>query len=85
MTSEFLMVVPPEYVEIQNATEVIRTTCGQDGMAAVIRNQAWWEVSQFMDMVGLLVPGTGVHDARMFDTGDEGEPLRLFIKWGPEI
>lgn len=83
--SEFLMIVPPEFTEIPNAAEFIAATCGEDGLSAVIANQSWWEISQFLDMVGLLLPGMGVHDARLFRTGDLENPFRFFVKWGPEL
>lgn len=83
--NDFLMIVPPEFTEIQDATRIIAAFAGEGSVVEALVRQDWNVIDQMMDFAGMLVPGTGVHDARLFRTDDGPNPLRLFVRWGPEL
>lgn len=66
--SEFLMVVPPDFIEAVDADALIRAS-DATAVASYIANGEWTPVSQLLEDGGYIAPNTLVSDARMFDTG----------------
>lgn len=78
----FLLVTPEGWVEVANATNVIGTNGGPSGLQSIIESLSWYEINEWAGIkeTPYLPEGFGVVEARMFDTGVQPDPLRLWIK-----
>lgn len=78
---DFVMVIPPGWVEIQGATSMIETW-GEDGMIDIIQRESWGDVDSMLEAAGVLPSGQTVAQARLFNTGGHnGERLRLWVRY----
>lgn len=75
--SEFLMIVPQDFIEIQDAPTFFSNHIDEATLTTYINEGNFWPITNVMEDLGQLVPGEMVVDARVFSS-------RLWIKWGPE-
>jgi len=69
---DFIMVTGEEWVEVQNATELVNQG-GMDNltMASVIAGNDWNGVREWAEAVGVITDQQTVLNARMIDSGSE--------------
>ena len=77
----FLMIVPPGWVEIPNAADLVYAY-GEDGLLDVIRRQEWGTVDGLIEAAGHLPPGKTVSEARLIGAGaDPASRVRLWCTY----
>lgn len=82
--SEFLMVVPPDWYEVQSATAVVDAfPGGEPEIQNFIASGEFAMIDPALEETGQIQPGFTIVDARMFPTGDQTERLRLWVKFAP--
>jgi hypothetical protein len=70
--SAFLLVAGPEWVEVPNASVLVRSGGMEEtALATLIQSQDWAPITSWAEEVGLLLPPTHVVNAQMFDVGAE--------------
>lgn len=80
---DFLMVIPPGWNEIPNATDLI-VVWGEDGLSLDIQQKRWGIIDGVIEAAGFLPAGHTLVEARMFDTGAEGSSrLRFWFRTEP--
>jgi len=67
--SEFLMVVPPDFIEVANAADWLREV-DEMRIATLIAEKDWPALSQILEDSGFIEPNSVIQDARLIDAGD---------------
>lgn len=67
--SDFLMVVPEGWIEVQNAADWLRSV-DEMRIATLITENDWPALSQILEDSGSIAPNTVIQDARLIDAGD---------------
>jgi len=67
--SEFLMIVPPNFVEVSNAPDWLRSV-DELRIATLITEKDWMALSQILEDSGFIEPNSVIQDARLIDAGD---------------
>lgn len=78
--SEFLMVVPEGWVEIDNATDLIANYGGEIAVQDLLSRGEFNTIDTVIEPAGLPPSGMTVMNARMFN---EGGVSRLWVQYGP--
>lgn len=76
---DFLLITSEQWTEIQDATTFIQTTVSDTQMQSYIAQQEWSAITQVMEDYGLIQSGTTVTNARMFNTGEVDNNLRMWV------
>ncbi len=77
---DFLLVVGDGWIEINNATEFVRTTTGEPQMIEFISNGEWPQLSQYLEDYGLIEPNSIITDARIINTGSGEDNIKMWFK-----
>ena len=78
MTDEFLVVVPPEWIELADSAAIV-SEVGENWISGVIINETWYEIEQVLERLGVLPEGKNVIGLRMVNNG-EGT-IKLWAKY----
>lgn len=77
--SDFVMVIPPGWIEFPEANDLINTGATPPGLVySQISGEAWGDMDTFLSSAGLLPEGKNVTSARMVQT-DNG--YRLWVQF----
>ncbi len=80
-SEDFVMVVPPGWIEIENADDLIAAWPGGEiEIQDYIARKSWGQIDSLLDDNGVLPAGMTTEEARLFSTGDEGGSPRLWVK-----
>jgi hypothetical protein len=75
--SEFILVVPPDYVELENATDFVVSN-GEEGIRRNILYEEW---SVLENLLQAFIPnGFTLTDIKLIDLPDAEERIRLWYK-----
>lgn len=81
-SSDFLMVVTPEWEEAAGATDLV-LSWGEEGLVGNISRGEWATIEGMIEMAGLLRPGAMLLEARMISAGsDPATRIRLWFRFG---
>lgn len=79
--SDFILIVPPDYLEVPNATEFV-LNYGEAAMRQHVTGMEWGILDGLLE--AYLPPGTTIIDARLIDVANDLENrLRLWFKVEP--
>lgn len=67
--SEFLMVVPSDFIELQNAAEWLPTV-DPEMIQRLVNERDWNSLSQILENSGVIEQNGTISDARYIDAGD---------------
>ena len=79
-SGDFIMVIPPNWVEIVNPTSMI-VAWGEDGIIAAVQENNWGEIDTMIETAGLLPAGQTVGEARLLNVNDGEERLKLWVRY----
>lgn len=77
--AQFLMVMPPGWVEVENATDLI-VAWGENGVWDSLSQHDWGAFDSMLEAAGWLPTGKTIGEAVVFDTGESGAArLRMWV------
>lgn len=78
----FLLVTPEEWTEVPGATNIVNINGGASGFQSIAASGSFAEMDEWAGLkeTAYLPDGYTVVDARLFDTSEAMNALRLWIK-----
>jgi hypothetical protein len=85
MTQNFLLITPEGWTEVENATAIINGNVGEDGMSSIITTAGYSQIDEFQGIkeTAYLPEGFTVVEASMYNTREQPNPLRLWLRIAP--
>lgn len=77
---DFLLVVPNEWIELENAAACITMHMQMTQLQELIANQEWIPVSQLLEDCNVIQPNTLISDARIVKAGAGEDSWKVWYK-----